>query len=136
MKYSEFQFVQPLLTRASFAMLHVDGEANKKVSVNVKKNILYLAGENRAIVSVTVSLNQREKTKERRDVPFEAEVEMQSIFTWSKGLGKEKVDKYLNQNATALLVSYIRPIISVLTASSPLPAYNLPFINTTSEAEN
>ena len=133
MKYSDFQFMQPLLTKATFEMLPVDGVVNQEVSVSLRKNVLNLTGQNRAVVSVTVSLNQRPSDKGRKNVPFIAEVEMQSVFTWNKQLREDEIKRFLNQNVTALLVSYIRPIISVLTASSPLPAYNLPFLNTTTE---
>ena len=131
MMYSDFQFVQPMLTKARFDMLPIEGEPDPEVSIHVKKNILQLAGENRAVLSVTILLNQADSDKERKNIPFTAEVEMQCVFTWHRDLSEESIQKFLSQNATALLVSYIRPIIAILTASSPLPAYNMPFLNTT-----
>ncbi|MEI3592754.1 MAG: hypothetical protein V8Q05_07985 [Lachnospiraceae bacterium] len=37
------------------------------------------------------------------------------------------IEKLLNQNAPSLLLGYLRPIISQITAASPYNAYNLPF---------
>lgn len=131
MKYSDFQFIQPMLTKARFDMLPIDGNPDGEVSINVKKNILRLTGKKKAVISVTVLLNQLDNDKNRKNIPFTAEVEMQCIFTWNDNLSEEDINKFLSQNATALLVSYIRPIIAVLTASSPLPTYNIPFLNIT-----
>lgn len=39
------------------------------------------------------------------------------------------IEKLLNQNAPSLLLGYLRPIISQITAASPYNAYNLPFID-------
>ena len=36
---------------------------------------------------------------------------------------------YLNQNAPAVLLGYLRPIVAMITAASPFSAYNLPLIN-------
>ena len=125
MKYSDFQFTQPLLIKARFDVLPTDEEFNQEVSIDLRKNILRFTGKNKAVVSVTISLN-----KSKTNVPFTAEVEMQSIFTWKK-IGTREINKFLEQNATALLISYIRPIIAILTASTPLKTCNIPFINTT-----
>ena len=43
------------------------------------------------------------------------------------------VDKLLNQNAPSLLLSYIRPIVVQITAASPFPTYNIPFMNFTNK---
>lgn len=129
MKYSDFQFIQPLLTKAHFDMLPIEGEPESEISVSLKKNILRLSGEKKAIVRLSVCLNH--DSKERKNIPFVAEVEMQCIFTWNRNIEENEIHKFLNQNAVALLISYIRPIVAILTASSPLPSCNLPFINIT-----
>ena len=48
---------------------------------------------------------------------------------WNSELEDSKVNSFLNQNAPALLLSYARPIISMITNASRFPAYNIPFIN-------
>ena len=50
-------------------------------------------------------------------------------FRWPDSLNVEMVEKLLNQNAPSLLLGYLRPIISQITAASPYNAYNLPFID-------
>ena len=134
MKYSDFKFIQPLLTKAHFDILNnFDGKPDMEVSINLKKNILRFTGQNKAVVSINIRLNQLENDKKRKNIPFIAEVEMQSIFTWKEDLNEEEINKFLNQNAVALILSYIRPIIATLTASSPLQTYNLPFIQITND---
>ena len=131
MIYSDFKFIQPMLTKAHFDMFPVDGEPDREVSINLKKNVLHISGEKKAVLSVTVCLNQLDNDNSRKNIPFTAEVEMQSIFSWSQDLSDDEINTFLYQNATALLLSYIRPVIAILTASSPLPTYNMLFLNLT-----
>ena len=51
-----------------------------------------------------------------------------SDFKW-EDLDDDTVEKLLNSNAPALLLSYMRPIVANLTNASNLPVYNLPFVN-------
>ena len=46
---------------------------------------------------------------------------------------EEQQEKLLTQNAPALLLSYMRPLVASATAASPYPAYHLPFIDFTKE---
>ena len=50
-------------------------------------------------------------------------------FRWPDSLNMGMIEKLLNQNAPSLLLGYLRPIISQITAASPYNAYNLPFID-------
>ena len=50
-------------------------------------------------------------------------------FKWDSNLQEKNVEIFLNQNAPALLLSYARPIVSMVTNASHYPAYNIPFIN-------
>lgn len=59
--------------------------------------------------------------------PFFINISEAAGFKWEDDT--EDVDKLLSQNAPALLLSYMRPTISMITAASKYPAYNLPYIN-------
>lgn len=58
--------------------------------------------------------------------PFHIELEIYATFKCEdEGL----FDKLVKNNAPALLLSYARPIISLVTAQSGYPAFNLPFMS-------
>lgn len=66
---------------------------------------------------------------EDASTPFFLETKFVANFRWNEQLLGDRVDAFLNQNAPALLLSYVRPIISMVTNVSHYPPYNLPFIN-------
>ncbi len=74
---------------------------------------------------------------EGNDVPFMITIAEQARFMWESNdefideNEEECIDRLLRQNAPALLIGYIRPIIASITSSSPFPTYNLPFIDLT-----
>ena len=86
------------------------------------------SSSNKAIEELNVQLN-KEGNDEREDACFVAEITMQSIFSWSEEMDQKEVEFLLEKNAPALLLSYARPIIASITASSPLATFNIPFIN-------
>ncbi len=79
--------------------------------------------ENRARVSLTLKVNA-----ENKEAPFELEIKVVSDFKW-EDMDENMVNSMLNVNAPALLLGYMRPIVSSITNSSALPVYNIPFIN-------
>lgn len=60
--------------------------------------------------------------------PFVLNIEMQANFKWIDEFSKSEVSTLLNQNAPALLLSYMRPIISEIT-SYGFNSFMLPFID-------
>ncbi len=125
---SPFQFTAPLLTESYF-IVHREKRDKDTVNIHLHRNIVKSQENPReALVEIKVQLNKIED-EELEDVCFVAEATMQSMFTWPEDLPEEKVDYLLGVNAPALLISYIRPIIVQLTSASPIPVYNLPFLN-------
>ena len=99
-------------------------EISSKVSVNeIGKDVT----NRTCIVSVNLVIGDRTPKE-----PFFIDVTMQSKFKWHEDLDG-KINGMLRINAPSLLIAYIRPIISSLTASSPYPSYYLPFINFTAD---
>ena len=128
MSFSNFQFSKPLLTKSRFEMNGVSGEQNKEISINLKRNILKLDGQNKALVELTVEMNQKEGAVIEGTFFF-GEFTMQSLFTWDSSLPDSQVDSFLNYNAPALLISYIRPHVSLVSSMSPAGQCDIPYIN-------
>jgi preprotein translocase subunit SecB len=92
------------------------------MSVNVNK----MENTNEAEVTLKLELGERGETS-----PFFLTAMEAARFRWNESLEGDMVNKLLNQNAPSLLLSYIRPIVTQITAASPYDAYNIPFINFT-----
>lgn len=127
MKSSKFQFVNPYLVEVHF-IVNTDfstdmenGEIEMKNEFNVQVERSKI--ENRANVLLELETNA-----ENDKAPFSLQIKVASDFIWDD-LDEGLVTSMLNQNAPALLLGYMRPIVANITNSSNFPAYNLPFIN-------
>lgn len=127
MKISDFQFLNPYLeevyfkTNPDFTAFENNEEFNMNNSFHVQ--VKRSTSTNRATVELTLETNiNNEKA------PFKLKVKIASDFKW-QDLDEETVESLLNQNAPALLLGYMRPIVANLTNSSNFPVYNIPFIN-------
>lgn len=69
--------------------------------------------------------------RELAEVPLKLNIEIEGCFKWTKELqeNKELLDILLRQNAPAILYSYLRPIITLITVEANLPPLVLPLIN-------
>lgn len=136
MQKSDFQFTDPNLTQLNFQINndYSPNTAKEKVNMNIQIGVHVKrdcnengAEANTAVVEVIVKVGAKEPT-----APFYIEALEEAKFRWNeKTFDKEHVDVLLNQNAAALLLSYLRPIISNVTSSSPYGRFDLPFINLT-----
>lgn len=61
--------------------------------------------------------------------PFVCNVEMVGKFKVEEEVTPEFFQSLLDANAPALLMSYARPIVSLVTAQAGFPAFNIPFVN-------
>lgn len=127
MKNSEFQFSNPNLTKLNF---EINSEFMQNTSNPIKFNITPTVTINKdgkePFATVSLNLKIGECTP---DYPFWINITETALFCWSEQLSD--IDRLLSQNAPALLLSYMRPIISTITAASKYSAYNLPYINFT-----
>lgn len=131
MEKSKFQFSNPTLKRLVFDV-HDDfirqGKLNMGISVNIniqRDNNEDGTPTNSAYVLVTLSVGSEDNS-----TPFYIEADEGAHFKWDPDTFSEnQIDDLLNQNAVALLISYLRPVIAGLTAACPYPSYNLPYIN-------
>ena len=95
-----------------------------KIAVNMGIQIDRSSTDNNARVSLTLEIEKKDSSD-----PFYVCATEMAEFRWPDSLNLEMVEKLLNQNAPSLLLGYLRPIISQITAASPYNAYNLPFID-------
>ncbi|WP_440287115.1 protein-export chaperone SecB [Eshraghiella crossota] len=124
---SAFQFSNPSLTKMEFCIneeFESSQDKEVKIAVNMGVQIDRSATDNNARVSLTLEIGKKDS-----EDPFYVCATEMAEFRWSEALNNEMVEKMLNQNAPSLLLGYLRPIISQITAASPYNAYNLPFID-------
>lgn len=71
--------------------------------------------------------------KDLKDVPFRLINVVEGDFGWTNDIPAEQVSALLKTNAPAVLMSYIRPIISIQTSFAGFPALIIPLVDFTSE---
>lgn len=129
MKESIFQFSDPKLRALRFKVNENFSQESYKgftFTNNVFKSIVE---ENReAIVSLELSIGDVNE-----NCPFNIELEIYAKF---KCDDEAMFKKLIDTNAPAMLLSYARPIISLITSQSGYPALNLPFMNFAQDDDN
>lgn len=133
MEISKFQFTNPVLKHLRFDVNNEFVKSGKmemeiKLNVNCNRKALDVqTTNNSAVVEVTIVIGANDNS-----TPFYIEATEEASFMWNESIvDQKKIDNLLNQNAVALLISYLRPIITNITAASQYPAYNIPYINLT-----
>lgn len=127
MNTSNFQFTDPSLIYIRFIEntgfnVENEGEIPIETKIKLKNNKL---SDNEYIVNAVVTIGKEDST-----CPFYIETEISAKFKWEEAIADKTQEKlFLKQNAPALLISYLRPIVAMITNASHYPAYNLPFIN-------
>lgn len=131
MEKSKFQFSNPVLTHLEFELNEnfiKDDNFEMKINISSGYRTIQRDGStvrNSACVTVTVCVGSKDN-----QTPFYIRADEEATFRWDEDKFSEKeLDILLHENAVALLISYVRPIIANVTSSSPYPGYNLPFIN-------
>ena len=69
--------------------------------------------------------------KQLEEVPFQFNMEIEGLFTWTEELGEkeELLETMLSQNAPAILYSYLRPLITLITVEADMPPLVIPLMN-------
>lgn len=127
---STFQFSNPSLLKISFRINESFAKEEKKeINIEVKSEVEIAPGteENQAVVVLKLLIGA-----ENDSAPFFIHAEEGALFRWdSEKVDEQHKEKLLKQNAPALLLSYLRPTISMITSASPFESYNIPFMNFT-----
>lgn len=127
MKVSNFQFTNPALESIEF-VINEEFETNGEVAIEtqIETNVINdKNGEDNAAVELQIIIGSKSKS-----TPFYICAKEMAYFRW-ESVQEDDRDRFLRQNAPALLLSYLRPIIAMVTNASKYPAYDLPFIDFT-----
>jgi len=124
MKESFFQFSNPQLIDLNFVINEdFDEELFNGFSIETKVHKGIVETDKEAVVRLELLIGGIEE-----DYPFHIKIVMSGKFMCTQ---KDYFEKLLNTNAPALLLSYARPIISLVTSQAGYPAFDLPFMNFT-----
>lgn len=126
MKTSNFQFKNPELESLGFNINeNFSGEENIALLINAKVEVKRSEGKT-AYVSLSVLIGGAGP-----DQPFEINIKMSSEFFWIEEIDEDVLKVMLNANAPAVLMSYIRPLISTITSDCKYPTVKIPFVDFT-----
>ena len=123
---SAFQFTNPVLLKMDMEIndhFSPDSAAEPETKFHVRVN--RHPEKREAIVELTIEIGRAEDA-----FPFNIIATEGAKFRWTEE-ADAKLDSLLNQNAPALLLGYLRPVIASVTSASPFKAYNIPFIDFT-----
>lgn len=125
MKKSFFQLIDQSIEKIEF--LKNDNYSQKEIALEFKSKVnIKNQRENQAEVFLNFTIFDKEKFTE---IPFFIDITMKGIFKWEEETPEDMVKSLLNTNAPAVLLSYIRSIISQITAYSGYSTLIIPLIN-------
>lgn len=124
MKRSQFQFANPELTKVEFE-INEDFEPNSDITSNLVTKTDIKRSEKTPEAYVTLSII----SSKENNLPFVFDITMGVEVSWGKECEETFINTILKNNVPALLLSYIRPIISILTSNTGYPAFNIPFLD-------
>lgn len=125
MKKSPFQLKEQAIIDIDYNVNEYYSKSEEDLKIGAQ-TVIKKVSDNVAAVYLTVSLF---KDKEFQSVPFSMIVKSRGIFSWDSGLEKKTLTALLENNAPAILYSFIRPIVSNLTAFSIGGSLMLPLLN-------
>lgn len=128
-KVSGFQFKNPRLTKLVFETNTEFVSQNQELEVGFSMENTVKRRDEEAIVSFTLSVFKDQK----QVAPFFIEATIEALFVWSADdfSDDKMVQDLLSINAPSLLLSYLRPHISQVTAAAGFPPLNVPFFDFT-----
>lgn len=133
MKKSNFQLVSQRLLKVEFTVnKNYNPPKDHKIPINYSPqiNVQKYDNENAADVFFKMEIFKNDGSDK---YPFYINLLIKGYFKWNEGLGN--IDNYLHVNAPAVLMSYLRSIVSQLTIQAGFPPLILPLINFTAASE-
>ena len=125
MKTSKFQYVNPYLVELYFAGRSDFPKENDNIEMQNVFHVQIKRDPEKNLANVELQL---ETNAEKESAPFALRIRVASDFIWEDSEDKA-VETMLNQNAPALLLGYMRPIVANITNASGTGVYNLPLMN-------
>ena len=127
MKKSSFKIISTSTEEVVFKKNDLFISKNENINLKLDSNIEVIFLENNR-ARVVLEFNIFDE-KNLDTVPFFIKVKESGIFEWKEDTNFETVNNLLHINAPALLLSYIRSIISQLVAFSGYTSLVIPFID-------
>ncbi len=105
-------------------------EPNGKIPIEINNRVIITKIKNKYEAIVTLKLGIFTDNKSD-NVPFKIKIDIEGHFKWNDVLENDKalLEILLHQNAPALIYSYARPTITMLTLEGNMPPLVLPMIN-------
>lgn len=128
---SNFQFSKPSLLSIEYRA-GVDCDSPKSFDIVNNFNVKINRNESEPTAFVSLVFNI---STEAENLPFFINAEIGAYFKWDDTFSDDEISSLLNKNAPALLLSYLRPIVSNLTSAGNHAAYDIPFMNFTEGVE-
>jgi len=131
LKPSIFQLVdKPRVTKNIFQLnkeFNFPGELSLEIDNNIKVIKMFEEDKN-AIVVLNLTFF---KGRIFEEIPFKLEIEIEGLFSWGDELENksDRLEFLLNENAPAILYSYLRPMITTITLDANLPPLVIPLMN-------
>lgn len=132
MQESSFRFMPPALASVNYNVNpDYRPEKGKTWPVGLLLEVSVNKSEERpeAMVELITRINYSDKKTRDKDAPFWMTAAYISKFTWDDSITGEQLDKLLEVNAPAVLLSYVRPLVAQITGLSPFQTYHIPFLN-------
>ena len=132
MQESVFQLVgKPRINKLNFE-INKEYKFDGEIKLDLSNNIMISKGIDEHAHQALVVLNLGVfETHSMDEVPFQIHVEIEGHFKWDEETEKDQtlLDIMLKQNAPAILYSYVRPIITLMTVEANMPPLVVPLMN-------
>ncbi|MDM0558399.1 protein-export chaperone SecB [Clostridium perfringens] len=125
MKKSQLQFRNPILTKIEYK-INNEFNGDNEIKLNIDLATVIKKNDDKAIVEVLLKIFDKNDFEK---IPFFIEIGMKGDFSWEKNSDENFIDKLLETNGPAILISYIRPYVSSLTSGSGFAPLVLPLFN-------
>ena len=128
MKKSILKFKNPILKEIEYKINEKFVE-NDRISLDINLETKISKGEESAIVEVCLKIFD---DSDNIEVPFSMKIVMFGEFSWDNDADKSVINKLLETNAPAIIISYIRPYVSTVTVGSGFAPLILPVFDLSS----
>ena len=130
MKESSFKFTNPIIESIGYEINTEYVRENKvemlqEFAVNTQRD----EANRKAIVRLQIGINKSELGDKNKKKPFALIMVIKANFEWQDEYDEKTIEDLLAINAPALLLSYARPNIALITTTAPTGSYSIPFFN-------
>lgn len=127
MKESIFKFSDPKIIYFNIEHnVDFDKEMYEGFSISSNIETAIIKENQEAVISLILEIGEK-----NHKYPFYLRMKISANFKTQRPT--ENFESLMNVNAPALLLSYSRPIVSLMSSQAGFPALNLPFMNFTND---